>query len=210
MNVLYNRRVYRTAIMVLGILCIGICVGSYRLSGFGVDPFTCMNLGISGFLKMQFGTWQMIVNALILIAVFFAARHCIGAGTVVNMVCVGYGADFIYWMVKDILRVEMTLPLRIVALLLGIFFAGLGVALYMTAEMGIAPYDSVAVIIEKWTKGKLKFQYARILSDVVVALIGVVFCAMAGNSIWDILGIGTIMNACLNGPLIQLFRRMLT
>lgn len=36
----------RVFMMVTGSLFICICVGSYRLSGFGVDAFTCMNLGI--------------------------------------------------------------------------------------------------------------------------------------------------------------------
>ena len=40
----------RTAMMLTGILFISLCVGCYRLSNFGVDAFTCMNLGISGFL----------------------------------------------------------------------------------------------------------------------------------------------------------------
>ena len=47
--------------MLTGILFISICVGCYRLSAFGVDAFTCMNLGISGFLGMSFGTWQLIM-----------------------------------------------------------------------------------------------------------------------------------------------------
>lgn len=82
----------RMVFMVTGILFIAVCVGSYRLSGFGVDPFTCMNLGISGFLQMQFGTWQLLMNAAILVLVFFTVRNCIGAGTIVNMVGVGYRA----------------------------------------------------------------------------------------------------------------------
>ena len=45
--------------MLTGILFISICVGCYRLSNFGVDAFSCMNLGISGFLHMSFGTWQL-------------------------------------------------------------------------------------------------------------------------------------------------------
>ena len=109
----------RCIMMVTGILFIGICVGSYRLSAFGVDAFTCMNLGISGFLHMTFGTWQLIMNAAILVVVFFKAKQCIGAGTIVNMVCVGYLADFICWLFQDILKVEMTLPLRILALIIG-------------------------------------------------------------------------------------------
>ncbi len=196
----------RVFMMVTGILFICICVGSYRLSGFGVDAFTCMNLGISGYLGMVFGTWQLMVNAVILVVVFFTVRRCIGAGTIVNMVCVGYGADLICWLFQDVWQVEMTLPLRILVLLLGCLFAGLGVAFYMVAEMGIAPYDSVALIIEKMTKGKIPFQYARVLSDVTVVLVGVAFCLMAGNDLWMILGIGTVCNAFLNGPLIQFFR----
>ena len=192
--------------MLTGILFICICVGCYRLSGFCVDAFTCMNLGVSGFVKMSFGTWQLIVNAVILVIVFFTVRKCIGAGTIVNMVCVGYGADLICWLVLDVFEVEMTLPLRIAALLAGCVFAGLGVAFYMVAEMGIAPYDSVALIIEKATKEKVRFQYARVISDVTCVIIGVIFCLAAKDSIWMIVGIGTLCNAFFNGPLIQFFK----
>lgn len=196
----------RYLMMFVGILFIGIAVGSYRLSAFGVDAFTCMNLGISGFLHMSFGTWQLIMNAAILVIVFLRARQCIGAGTIVNMVGVGYLADFLCWLVQDGIQLQMTLPLRVGALVLGSVFAGLGVAFYMVAELGIAPYDSVAVIIEQVTGGRVPFQRARVLSDVTVVIVGVVFCLLAGNSLWLILGVGTICNALFNGPLIQFFK----
>lgn len=192
--------------MVTGILFIGICVGAYRLSAFGVDAFTCMNLGISGFLHISFGTWQLIINAVILLFVFFQARQYIGAGTIVNMICVGYLADLICWLFQDILMVPMSLPLRIAALAIGCAFAGLGVAFYMVAEMGIAPYDSVALIIEKMTKGRIPFQNARILSDVTVVAVGVSFCLLSHGELGLIIGIGTICNALFNGPLIQFFK----
>ena len=197
----------RAAFMLLGILLIGICVTCYRLSEFGVDPFSGMNLGISGFIGWSFGNWQLVANILILVVVFFTVRHLIGPGTVINMVGVGYTADFLCWVVLDVLKVEMTLPLRILALCLGTLFASLGVALYMIADMGLAPYDSVALIIEKLTKGKVPFQFARVASDITVIVIGVAFCLAAGNNVWLIVGIGTIANALLNGPLIQFFRK---
>ena len=197
----------RAAFMLLGILLIGICVTCYRLSEFGVDPFSGMNLGISGFIGWSFGNWQLVANILILVVVFFTVRHLIGPGTVINMLGVGYTADFLCWVVLDVLKVEMTLPLRILALCLGTLFASLGVALYMIADMGLAPYDSVALIIEKLTKGKVPFQFARVASDITVIVIGVAFCLAAGNNVWLIVGIGTIANALLNGPLIQFFRK---
>lgn len=197
----------RTLMMLAGILLISLCVGCYRLSNFGVDAFTCMNLGISSFLQMSFGTWQLIMNAVILVAVFFIVRKNIGAGTIINMVCVGYGADFICWIFEDVLKMEAELPLRILFLAAGCLFAGLGVSFYMAADMGIAPYDSVAFIIQKALPGKIQFQYARVCSDVAAVIIGVLFCLASRGKLWEIIGIGTICNACFNGPLIQFFRK---
>ncbi len=206
MNGNKNPFIKRFLMMFVGILFIGICVASFRLSAFGVDAFTCMNLGISGFLHMTFGTWQLIMNAAILVLVFFTARECIGAGTIVNMAGVGYMADFICWLFQDVLAIQMTLPLRIGALAIGSLFAGMGVALYMAAELGIAPYDSVAIIIEKKTNGRIPFQAARVASDVTVVIVGVVFCLMAHGNLWLIIGIGTICNVLFNGPVIQFFK----
>lgn len=198
----------RTGVMVLGILFIGLCVSFLRLSRFGVDPFSAMNLGISGFIGWSFGTWQLLVNAIILVVVFFQARS-IGAGTIINMVFVGYIADFICYVANDVVQIQMNLPLRILALLLAQMMASMGVALYMVADMGIAPYDSVAIIIEKLTHQKIPFHKARILSDVVVVIIGIIFAIASGEGIWSVVGIGTIINACFNGPLIQFFKTKL-
>lgn len=199
----------QAGMMILGILFIGLCVSFLRLSGFGVDPFSAMNLGISGFIGWSFGTWQLLMNAVILVIVFFQARHCIGAGTIINMIFVGYIADFVCWLVQDVVQIEMSLPLRIIALVLAQLMASMGVALYMVADMGIAPYDSVAIIIEKLTHQKIPFHKARVLSDVVVVIVGIAFASASGAGIWAVAGIGTVINACFNGPLIQFFKTKL-
>ncbi len=84
----------RILLMVTGILLIGLCVSFLRIAGFGVDPFSGMNLAISGFIGWSFGNWQLVINIVLLIIVFFTVRHCIGLGTIINMVFVGYIADF--------------------------------------------------------------------------------------------------------------------
>ena len=199
----------RAGMMILGILFIGLCVSFLRLSRFGVDPFSAMNLGISGFIGCSFGTWQLLMNAVILVIVFFQARHCIGAGTIINMIFVGYIADFVCWLAQDVVQIEMSLPLRIIALVLAQLMASMGVALYMVADMGIAPYDSVAIIIEKLTHQKIPFHKARVLSDVVVVIVGIAFASASGAGVWAVAGIGTVVNACFNGPLIQFFKTKL-
>lgn len=196
----------RVVMMLAGIFMIGMCVASYRISGFGVDAFSCMNLGVSGFLGMTFGTWQLIVNGVLLVVVWFTVRSCIRPGTVVNMVCVGYTADFLCWLMIDQAGLTVTLPLRVFFLLVGTLFASMGCACYMAAEMGIAPYDSVAFIITRYAGEKISFRAARVMSDLTAVSVGVIFCLIAGNRLWEIIGLGTIVNACVNGPLIQFFR----
>ena len=199
-------RVRRTC---FGVLLIGVAVACYRLSLFGVDAFTCMNLGVSGFLGVGFGTWQLIVNLVILIIVFFLGRENIGLGTVVNMVFVGYIADLVCWLAQSVAGLQIGLGGRIAFLAVGALLAALGCALYMAAELGVSPYDSVAILLEKQTKGRLPFRAARVISDVTCVVIGVAFCLLGNNELREIVGLGTILNALFNGPLIQFFKGLL-
>ena len=96
MNVEKKRRLAaRTEMMLIGNLLMGTAVGFLRMSRFGTDPFTCMNLGVSGTLRIQFGTYQLLVNVLLFLLVLVKAKDCIGAGTIVNMAGIGYIADII-------------------------------------------------------------------------------------------------------------------
>lgn len=199
----------------IGIFLTGLGVGSYRMSDLGVDPFSCMNLGISGFiasiLKLPpgtsiLGTWQLILNIFLLVYVFFNMRKSIGFGTIVNMVCIGYMSDFIYAIFNNFGLINLDLTFRILLLVVGTFFIAVGLALYMEAEVGIAPYDSLGYIIEEKTNGKVPFNVARVSTDVVCIIIGIGFCLAYRGKLSTIIGIGTVCNAVLNGPLIQFFR----
>ena len=196
----------RVLMMLVGILLIGMGVAFYRLSLFGVDSFTCMNLGISGYLGMLFGNWQLIVNVFLLIIVFFTVRHCIGLGTIINMVFVGYLADFLCWSVRALGILSPGILMRVGFLMLGTLLLSLGCALYMEANLGIAPYDSVAFIITRATREKVAFRTARVMSDLTVVLVGVAFCLAAQGELREIVGLGTVVNALCSGLLIQFFR----
>lgn len=143
--------------MVTGILLIGLCVSFLRIAGFGVDPFSGMNLAISGFIGWSFGNWQLVINIVLLIIVFFTVRHCIGLGTIINMVFVGYIADFICFLVNDVAQIHITMPLRIIALILGQFMASMGVALYMTADMELPHMMRWLLLLKKQQKEKFHF-----------------------------------------------------
>ena len=182
-----EKKTKRLLMMLAGNLLIGVGVAFYRMSGFGADPYTCMNLGVSGFLGMSFGNWQLLMN----------------------LVVVGYTADFLCWLFLEQLGLSVGMPLRIAFLLLGMLFLSFGCACYMSAEMGIAPYDSAAFIITKYAGERVSFRAARIATDVTVVLVGIMFCIAGGNSVWQAAGLGTVICSLCNGPLIQYFRSIL-
>ena len=138
--------------VVIGIFMVGIAVGFFKIAEMGADPFTAMNTGISSMLSIQFGTLQLGVNALILVLVFAFKRQFIGFGTIFNMVFVGYTADFIMWILAKLQITFAIWPSRIALLIFAALLICIGDALYISADMGMAPYDAAGYIVEMHTK----------------------------------------------------------
>lgn len=194
----------RVAVMLSGILLMGFAVALARLADLGTDPCTTMNLGISGLLQrlglgfMTFGTWQLIFNIALLVAVFFLDRSSVGAATFVNMVCVGYLSDFFVWAYGALSPFDRTpLWLRVVFLVIFVPLGSLACSMYMCPRLGSAPYDSVAPMMVKLSGGRLSFRLARVVSDVSAVLIGFILGATVN--------VGTLLMAVTSGPLMQMF-----
>lgn len=188
--------------MLLGNFLLGIGVSLLRLSGFGTDPFSCMNIGVSGHLPISYGTYQMIVNILLFIPVVILKPSSFGIGAFVNMIGLGYIVDFCMWVYGMFgVTVEScgeVLPVRLLLLVVGILTLCLGVALYMDCDMGVAPYDMLSRIIEDRTQGKIKFKWARIGTDFICIAVGV----LSGGTV----GAATIVVGFFTGPLVSWFR----
>lgn len=189
--------------MFVGVAMIGVAVSLCRLSGFGTDPFSCMNLGVSAVIGMEYGTYQLLVNLVLLIPMLVCFRKSIGVGTIANMAGVGYIADFCMFLWDKagitISSVEGLWLARIVFMAAAVVVLCLGVAFYMECNLGIAPYDALAQMIELWTKGKLKFSLARIGTDI--------FCVVIGFCFGSVVGIATVVTAFFTGPLVTFFRK---
>lgn len=183
----------------MGVLLIGIAISFLRLADLGTDPFTTFNLGFSSWLGMRFGTFLVISNVVMLIFVFFTARKYIGLGTVFNILLVGNLSDLVLSFVQHSWGSIDILGMRIIVSLLSIVLLALGAALYIAADLGVAPYDALPVIAETKSNGRISFQVTRIALDI--------FCAVVGGFIFGAtLGVSTIILAFLMGPLIQFFR----
>ena len=105
------------------------------------------------------------------------------------------------------LGVDPAIWVRVICLVVGVVIICFGSAFYMTADLGVSTYDAVAlIIVNTWKRGK--FQYVRIITDVVCVLLGVALFLISGGAARDIItiaGVGTIITAFFMGPLIEFF-----
>ncbi len=205
--------VLRGMIVIISTLALGIGVGFFRISCFGSDPYTAMNTGVSSLLAIPFGRYQFLSNAILILIMVFLSRELVGFGTVFNMIFVGYSADFVIWILKTPLQsafgtaegIELPIWIRLVFLFFAFWIFSFFIASYIAANLGIAPYDALSIILEKACAGKITFSIARIIVDCVAVVIAFLTGFYQGIQ-WQIIGVGTICIACLSGPLIQIFR----
>ena len=184
----------RLAALVLSILVMGFCVAVFKLIGVGTDPCSCMNLGISGRLGISFGTWQLTLNVAMLLVVLRFAPELISAGTLVNMIFVGYIADFFIHVLGGLIpEAGLTLAMRALIFVPVIAAFLLAASVYMTVDLGCAPYDALPLIIAAHTK-RLSYRTIRMCWDLGALSIGFVLGATVG--------IATVVTGFCLGPAI--------
>lgn len=196
----------RIFMSLFGVIICAISVGIFKIAALGVDPFQSFMAGLDKLVPIKFGTLYVIANCVLFLFALIFDRHYIGIATFINLFLLGYITQFTYEFLLTVI-VNPSIFVRIICLIVGVVIICFGSAFYMTADLGVSTYDAVALIISNtWKKGK--FQYIRIITDLVCVIVGVGLFLLAGrkpNGIITIAGVGTIITAFFMGPLIEFF-----
>lgn len=196
----------RVLMSFFGVILSGICVGIFKLAAFGVDPFQAFMSGLNTAIPISFGTLYMIANIVLLLFSLIFNRKNIGIATFINLFLLGYITQFTYAFLQNIFS-NPNLIIRSLSLIIGVVLLCFASALYMTADLGVSTYDSIAITMaDKWHIGP--FKWIRVTTDVCCVIIGVILFLVGGGIIKDIptfAGIGTIFTAFFMGPLIDFF-----
>ena len=199
-----NEMVRRILMTLFGVLVCAFSVGLFSHSGMGVDPFQvfAQSLGarFEASIGVDYGTFYMVLNLLMLVGIFFWNRRKIGLGTVMNIFLVGYVADFSRQLMERLFP-DPALPVRIALLTVGVVVMCFGSAFYFTGDLGVSTYDAVALTLSERTEQRY-FKYIRIATDLLCVGTGWLIGGKAG-----LIGVGTLITAFFMGPLISFFRR---
>lgn len=187
---------WRCIVMTAGNIFLGLGIAIFKLSGLGNDPFSGMVMALSEQVHISYASFLLLVNLILFLVQFLTGREFIGVGTLVNACLLGYIVTFFYEMLFSIFGQPEEMMQRIVIVCIGVIITSLGVSLYQTPDVGIAPYDSMSLIMAKRWK-KIPYFWHRIMTDGICALV----CFLAGG----IVGLGTLVSAFGLGPFISFF-----
>lgn len=169
-----------------GIYSLGILVMSFGIALtiwaqiVGVSPWDSFHLGLTYITPLNYGQISQIVGGIaILIGMALGVRPKLG--TVLNMIIVGWLINRFLEILPKILTEISWLSLSV--FMSGVLLSGIGTALYISADKGIGPRDSMMVGLNK--KFGIRIGVARTILEVLVVSLGFI---LAGP-----IGLGTIL-----------------
>ncbi|MBE5947424.1 MAG: hypothetical protein E7261_00195 [Lachnospiraceae bacterium] len=179
----YNKKnlLKRILLTFVSVIFMGITLSVLNIINQGMDPCTYMNVSIADKISWSLGNWQLLFNVLMFIPVILWGKKHIGIGTLFNMVLVGYTVDFCMWIWEQTgfdACLEL-LPVKIVAMLVAVAVFVFAAAIYMSTELGTAPYDALPMMISEKIK-KVPFKVIRFIWDATTVVIGFVFSGRVG------------------------------
>ena len=197
----------RISFMLPAVLLMGVFVSILVEVGWGTDPASFMNLNISHVIGLSLGPTEVITYGIMFIFVLIFGAQMIGFGTLANMILIGFVVDFCRWLWSNIGLADfianggitIKLIFFVVALLLFVIVA----AIYMNAQMGVAPYDALPAIIGN-ALPKIPYFIVRQLFDFSAVGIGVLFGILFSKDGIQGSVIGSVVMSVLLGPVVQI------
>lgn len=190
----------RFFLMLLGIIIQGLGLSFLIRINLGTDPCSVFTIGINHYIPISFGTCQVLCHLINFLIVVRFDRSRISFGTIGNMCCLGYVVDFFSWIWNGVFAEGFfdSLTIRYLFLVPALFVFIVGAALYMSADLGLSPYDGVPFIISEHCH-RFSFQVVRMSWDIAYMTVGF----LLGGPV----GIVTVGVAFFLGPVIGVMKQ---
>ena len=183
-------------VMCIGNIILGLGIAIFKFSGLGNDPFSGMVMALSDRAGIEYAVFLIMINTIVFIVEFILGRKLIGLGTFVNALLLGYVVTFFYNLIVSAAGEPGQLLQRSLIVCIGVIVTSFGVSMYQLPKQGVAPYDSMSLIMTERLK-KIPYFWNRVVTDAFCALM----CWLAGG----IVGLGTLVSAFGLGPFVQFF-----
>jgi uncharacterized membrane protein YczE len=178
--------------LVLGLFFFAAGIVAFLESRLGLSPWDVLHQGIARHSPLSFGLANIVVGIAVLSVAWLLGAK-IGVATLANALLVGAFIELLTSVGAVDRLSDQPLGVRITLLTLGVVLVGVGSGLYLGADLGAGPRDSLMVVGAQRTS--LRIAVVRGALELVALLAGFVL----GGTI----GLGTIAFALLIGPSVE-------
>jgi uncharacterized membrane protein YczE len=190
--VLRGGSVARAVWLVSGLFLCAVGILCFLEARLGLPPWDVLHQGIARHTPLSFGAANEVVG-LIVLTVAWALGARVWIGTVSNAVLIG-GFIILLQPLHGVQSLShWPLAPRIALLLLGLLCFGIGTALYIGANLGAGPRDSLMLVGSRRTG--IRIGAVRALLEISVLVVGF----LLGGTV----GVGTLAFAALIGPSVE-------
>lgn len=181
----------RLALLLAGLFLAAAGMAVMIRANFGVGPWVVLHAGLAGKTGLTIGRVSQVLG-LLLIGSGWVLGIRPRVGTLINMVFVGYFLDLILeWNFLTGISGSLVAAVLVLA---GTFLLGMGIATYLSADLGAGPRDGLMLGLTRrsgWPVGRV-----RTVMEVIVLITGYLLGGPVG---W-----GTLIASIALGPSIQL------
>lgn len=190
-----NKKIVKMVLAFAGILLVGTGVAFNAAAALGNDPVGIVYDGIRNMANLspeQLGMASNVVNVALMILVFFMGRHYINIGTFIYVIPYGAAVDLGGRLYAFLFPAE-TPAAQIAGAAIGCLLLYTGVAMFITADIGLDPFTGVVMVIRD--KVHRQYRAVKICFDMG--------CIILGTALGGKLGVITVITALTAGPAIQ-------
>jgi uncharacterized membrane protein YczE len=162
-------------------------------SRLGLSPWDVLHQGLAKHTLLSFGAATVVVSILVL-AVAWSLGGEVRIGTVANAFLTGAFIQLLIWFPGVANLAHAPVGVRISLLVAGILLMGAGTGLYLGADLGAGPRDSLMVVGARRTPFRIGVVRAGLELGALAA----------GFALGGTVGIGTVAFAVAIGPSVEL------
>ncbi|MBS4173648.1 YitT family protein [Bacillus sp. FJAT-49736] len=184
----------RFLIFVIGLLIMACGLDLMIVAHFGATPWDVLHVGLNQHFGLTIGRWSIIVGFFVLAISSVLMRKWPKLGAYLNMLLVGIFMDMLFHL--PFMMMPVSILGKILMFVAGVIINGIGMGVYISAQLGAGPRDSFMLVFTKLTGWKVS--HVRRLMEVIVLLIG---WSLGGPVYWGTIifsvSIGTIVGIAL-------------
>lgn len=188
----------RLLVCIVGLVLVCLAGAVNYLIELGSDPYQVFMSGLHNVLGISYGNANLLMNGVITAMLLLFFRKYIKVALLLTTFFNGVILDGWMALLAPVVNAQLPMAARVALMLASCLLMALGTFIYLMAQLGGSPADSVGLVISERTH--VPYRKIRWLTDGSFFLLG----AVLGGQI----GVNTVVLALCTGPLIGQWERL--